>query len=139
MPRIPEQQQRVVTDKRGSIAQQFMRACPGYIPTAGNYVTLTKTLAFNALPASQQNGTTDEIVADLIDAGFWTAPNLIACYRALRRDGLLDVRGELSAAERAQSRRTEEAIRQYLRCVLHATLLTLLERLRRARRERQCY
>jgi hypothetical protein len=127
--------------KGESIAQQFLQACPGYNPTAWNYDTITKTLAFNAWPASQQNGTTDEIVADLIDGGFWTAPNLIACYHALNREGLLDA----TTAERlhvrrlAQLRRTDEAICHYLRCVIDAAMLAIVERLRRSKRERQCY
>ncbi len=173
MPRMSEQQQRAIIDKDSawlddnfspvcrsapapqpppcdetkchSIAHQFMQACPGYMPTEGNYDTLAKTLAFNVWPASQQNGTTDEIVADLISGGFWTVPNLIACYRALHHDDLLDAPHESNIAERvriarvAQVRRTDEAIRQYLRCVINAAVLALLERLHRSREDRQCY
>jgi hypothetical protein len=142
MPRMPEQQPRALKPsppdkiKRESVAQQFMRACPGYLPTTRNYEMLTATLAFNALPTSQRNGTPDEIVARLIDGGFWTAPNLIACFHALNRDGLLDS-SPTTEPVRVSRVTQHEALRQYLRCVLDAAMLALVERVHRGDRERR--
>ena len=125
-----------VRDRRGeTIAEAFMRANPSYIPTAHNYELIAQTLSFNALSSSQQNGTLNEIVADLIDGGHWTVANLTACYQALDREGLLDVplgsARNLSEKERlhvtrlAQVGRTEEAISQYLQYALHGEEPTL--------------
>jgi hypothetical protein len=118
-----------VRQRKGeSVAEAFKRANPAYIPTARNYETIATTLAFNALPASEQNGTTDEIVAALIDGGFWTVANLAACYRALNDEGLLDVPAgstrNLSSAERlqvsrlAQAGRIDQGIGMYLKFAL---------------------
>lgn len=112
--------------RRGeSVAAEFKRQCPGYVASDDNYRAITTTLAFNALPASQQNGSLDEIVADLIDGGFWTVANLTACFKALTKEGLLQVAlgqpRNLSERERlyvmrlAQSGDAQEAINQYLR------------------------
>ena len=118
-----------VRQRRGeTIAEQFKRANPDYIPTHHNYQVVASTLAFNALPASEQNGTTDDIVAALIDSGHWTVGNLTAFYHALNAEGLLDVPAgsarNLSTAERlkvtrlAQAGHVDQAIREYLKCAL---------------------
>lgn len=118
-----------VRQRKGeSVAANFKRACPDYLPTDANYSMIVDTLAFNALPASQQEGETDEIVADLIDGGFWTTGNLVATYNALNAEGLLEVpmgsTRSLSTTERlrvtrmAQSGRVDAAIGEYLRCSL---------------------
>jgi len=118
-----------VRDRRGElIAQQFKKACPGYIPTDANYQAVVSTLAFNALSAAEQNEDIDDQVAALIDKGYWTVPNLIACYNALNAEGLLQVPAgtarNLTTAERlrvtrmAQAGRADEAIGEFLRCSL---------------------
>jgi hypothetical protein len=85
-------------------------------------------LAFNALPSADQEGDTDEIVATLIEKGFWTVANLTACFRALTAEGLLTVAAggtrNLSSAERlkvtrlAQAGNIDAAISEYLKCSL---------------------
>jgi hypothetical protein len=118
-----------VRQRKGEpIAAAFRRSCPAYLATDNNYRLMATTLAFNALPASQQEGELDEIVDDLIDAGFWTVTNLTSTYRALDAEGLLDVpygtARNLSDKERlhvtrlAQVGRTEEAVSQYLQYAL---------------------
>lgn len=118
-----------VRDRRGeTIAEAFKRANPSYIPTAHNYELIAQTLSFNALSSSQQNGTLNEIVADLIDGGHWTVANLTACYQALDREGLLDVpvgsarnlsdSEALRVARLAQSGRADLAIGEYLKFAL---------------------
>jgi hypothetical protein len=118
-----------VRQRRGeTTANAFRRACPGYLPTDSNFDLITSTLAFNALPASQQGGTTEESVAALIDMGAWTVPNLVACFRALNDEGLLDIAAgstrNLSSAERlrvtriAQAGNIDGAIEEYLKCSL---------------------
>jgi hypothetical protein len=118
-----------VRQRKGeSVAASFKRACPDYLPTDANYDMIVDTLAFNALPDSQREGEIDEIVADLIDGGFWTVPNLTATYNALTAEGLLEVpmgsTRALSTAERlrvtrlAQSGRVDAAIGEYLKCSL---------------------
>ncbi|MGA7401144.1 MAG: hypothetical protein WBW38_14050 [Candidatus Sulfotelmatobacter sp.] len=120
---------REVRDRKGeAVAVAFKRQNPGYIPTQHNYDTMVTTLAFNALSASQQNGTIEEMTDDLIAAGYWTPENLTACYKTLTREGLLDVPAgstrNLSERERlhvirlAQTGRTEEAVDQFLRYAL---------------------
>jgi len=118
-----------VRQRKGeSIAAAFKRANPAYLATDNNYRLMATTLAFNALPASQQEGELDEIVADLIDAGFWTVTNLTSTYRALDAEGLLDVpagtarnlsdRERLHVTRLAQVGRSEEAVSQYLQYAL---------------------
>src|SRR5205823_1501723 len=78
--------------------------------------------------AADQQGTIEDQVAALIDGKYWTLPNLIATYRALDREGLLDVAAgsarNLSTAERlrvsrlAQSGHVDEAIGAFLRAAL---------------------
>jgi hypothetical protein len=92
-------------------------------------------LSFNALSSSQQEGTLDEQVADLIDGGFWTVGNLTATFLALRAEGLLEVEAgstrNLSTAERlkvtrlAQAGHVDQAIGEYLRCALDDEDVTL--------------
>jgi hypothetical protein len=117
---------REVRDRKGeTIATAFKRKCPGYIPTQKNYETMVTTLAFNALSASQQNGTIAEMTDDLISAGIWSVNNLEAAYLALDREGLLDVpagtarnlneRERLHVIRLSQSGQTQEAIDQFLR------------------------
>ena len=118
-----------VQQRKGeSIAAAFKRANPAYLATDNNYRLIATTLAFNALPASQQEGELDEIVADLIDARFWSVTNPTSTYRALDAEGLLDVpvgtARNLSDKERlhvtrlAQVGRTEDAVSQYLQYAL---------------------
>ena len=118
-----------VRQRKGeSIAAAFKRANPAYLATDNNYRLIATTLAFNALPASQQEGELDEIVADLIDARFWSVTNPTSTYRALDAEGLLDVpvgtARNLSDKERlhvtrlAQVGRTEDAVSQYLQYAL---------------------
>lgn len=79
-----------VRQRKGeSVAAAFKRACPAYLATDNNYRLMATTLAFNA--GVQQDGDLHDIVADLIDAGFWTVPNLTATYRALSAEGMLEV------------------------------------------------
>jgi hypothetical protein len=114
--------------KGESIAAAFKRANPAYLATDNNYQLMATTLAFNALPASQQEGELDEIVADLIDAGFWTVTNFTSTYRALDAEGLLDVpagtarnlsdRERLHVTRLAQVGRTEDAVSQCLQYAL---------------------
>jgi hypothetical protein len=111
-----------------TVAQQFKRTNPAYIPTTRNYETIATTLAFNALSASQRSGTLDEIVADLIVGGFWTVRNLTACFHALTKEGLLDMpagtarnlteRERLHVTRLAQVGRAEDAVSQYLQYAL---------------------
>jgi hypothetical protein len=118
-----------VRQRKGeTIAQQFKRANPSYIPTQNNYQTIAATLSFNTLSAAQQEGTIDERVADMIDGGFWTVANLTSCFHALIKEGLLDVPlgsvRNLSTAERlqvtrlAQSGRVDQAIGEHMKCAL---------------------
>ncbi|MGA9511692.1 MAG: hypothetical protein WBV55_23920 [Candidatus Sulfotelmatobacter sp.] len=127
---------REVRDRKGeTIAGQFKRKCPGYIPTQRNFETMVTTLAYNALSAAQQNGSVEEMTDDLIAAGVWTVPNLEATYRALEREGLLDVpagtarnlseRERLRVARLAQAGRADEAIGEFLRCALDGEEATL--------------
>ncbi len=120
---------REVRDRRGeTVAAAFKRANPSYMPTQHNYETIVTTLAFNALSAAQQNGTIEEQTQDLISAGVWTVPNLETTYRALSREGLLEVEAgqarNLTESERlhvmrlAQSGYTEKAIDEYLKYAL---------------------
>jgi hypothetical protein len=118
-----------VRERKGeSVATAFRRQCPDYLPTDANYDLMVDTLAFSALPASQREGETNEIVADLIDGGFWTIANLHSCFLALQEEELLDIAAgstrALSTAERprvtrmAQSGRVDAAIGEFLRCSL---------------------
>jgi hypothetical protein len=46
-----------VRQRKGeSVAARFKSVCPDYLPTDANYDMIVDTLAFNALPASQQEG-----------------------------------------------------------------------------------
>jgi hypothetical protein len=123
-----------VRDRRGeTVADSFKRANPEYLPTDKNYNLILRTLAFNALPNA--DGDLRDIQADLIDAGFWTVPNLTATYRALQNEGMLEVAAgtarQLSSSERlkvmrmAQSGRTDAAIGDYLRYALDGEEPTL--------------
>ena len=81
-----------VRDRRGeATAERFKHENPSYVPTLENYSTIVETLAWNALSTADQEGDVDEVVARLIERGFWTVPNLTACYRALAAEGLLTV------------------------------------------------
>jgi hypothetical protein len=118
-----------VRQRRGEkVAETFKRENPNYIPTPENYDLIVQTLAFNALSVADQEGDVDEVVAALIEQGFWTVPNLTACYRALTAEGLLITAAgstrNLSSAERlrvtrlAQSGRVDEALTEFLKCSL---------------------
>jgi hypothetical protein len=118
-----------VRQRRGeTIAGQFKKRRPGYLETDANYKSMVTTLSFNCLSSSQQNGTVEDQVADLIDLGFWTPDNLVAVYDALNAEGILQVPAgsarNLSTAERlkvtrlAQAGHVDQAIGEYLRCAL---------------------
>lgn len=120
---------RDLRDRRGErVVLEFKQRNPDYLPTDANYRSLTMTLAFNALPPSEQNADPDILVDRLIESGHWTAANLEACYLALNREGLLDrpageprnltERERLRVARLAQAGRIDEAIGEYLRCAL---------------------
>src|ERR1700722_17067127 len=115
-----------MTPKPGSVALQFKRVCPDYLPSENNYRAFVSTLAFNALSAAQQQGTIDEQVADMIDLGVWTVPNLVAVYNALTAEGLLDV-SDRDSRYLAKARCEDEAVGQYLRAVIEAAVLTVFE------------
>jgi hypothetical protein len=125
---IPEYVAEVRERRAETVAQAFKRRCPGYLPTQRNLDAMVETLAFNALPTSEQDGDTEELIDRLALAGKWTIENLQACYLALNREGLLEVPAgeprELSAAERlhvtrlAQTGHPEEAISLYLESAL---------------------
>jgi hypothetical protein len=125
-----------VRQRKGDlIAQHFKAACPTYVPTQHNFRVITSTLSFNALPPSQQDGDIEDQVAALIDGGHWTVPNLVACFNALTREGLLDVaegsarnlseRERLHVIRLAQSGNTQGAIDEFLRCALDEDSLSL--------------
>jgi len=117
-----------MTPKPGSVALQFKRVCPNYLPSENNYRVVVSTLSFNCLSATQQQGTIDEQVADMIDLGAWTVPNLVAVYNALTAEGLLDVSDRDSRGSyRAKAKREDEAVGPYLRAVIDAAVLTVLE------------
>jgi hypothetical protein len=114
--------------KAGTVAGVFKRKCPDYLPTEQNYERIVETLAFNGLSVAQQQGTIAEMTDALISAGLWTAGNLEAAYKALTKEGLLDLpagtASQLSEKERlhvtrlAQVGRTEDAVSQYLKYAL---------------------
>jgi hypothetical protein len=118
-----------VRQRRGEkVAETFKRENPSYVPTPENYDLIVQTLAFNALPSADQEGSVDEVVAILIERGFWTPGNLGACFRALTAEGLLTVAAgatrNLSSSERlrvtrmAQAGNIDGAIEEYLKCSL---------------------
>lgn len=108
--------------------REFKRTCPGYVMCEENYNKIIQTLAHNTLSAEDQLGTIDEQVDALIDAQLLTKENLIACYRALEREGLLlvplgqtrnlDGAEKLTVMRLAQSGRIDEAIEKFLSCAL---------------------
>lgn len=115
-----------VRDRRGeATAERFKFENPSYVPTLENYSTIVETLAWNALSTADQEGDVDEVVARLIERGFWTVPNLTACYRALTAEGMLTVAAgstrALSTGERlrvtrmAQAGNIDGAIEEYLK------------------------
>jgi len=118
-----------VRQRRGEVvAQQFKRANPDYIPCQEAYDKIVRTLSFNSLSTSQQEMDIEDQVSALIDSGYWTVPNLTACYQALAREGLMPVPlgtarnlsdGErLRVARLAQSGCADQAIEFYLECAL---------------------
>ena len=117
-----------MTPKPGSVALQFKRVCPDYLPSENNYRVVVSTLSFNCLSATQQQGTIDEQVAEMIDLGAWTVPNLVAVYDALSAEGLLDVT-DRDSRYLAKAQREDEAVGQYLRAVIDAAVLTVVETL----------
>ncbi len=123
-------------DRKGeAIAAEFRRRCPDYLATDSNYASMVETLSFNALSAVQQNGSIEEQTQALISAGVWTVENLTAAYRALEREGLLEVAAgtarRLTESERlkvmrlAQNGQFDAAIGEYLKCSLDGEEPTL--------------
>ena len=118
-----------VRDQRAErVVMEFKFLNPEYLPTPDNFRAMVATLAFNALPSSEQDGDTDDVADRLMAEGHWTLENLQRVYDALDREGLLDKaageprnlteREHLRVARLAQAGRTEEAIGEYLRCAL---------------------
>jgi hypothetical protein len=106
------------------VAQQFKRACPGYLPTSANLDAMVETMSYNHLPSSQQGGDIEDQIDALVAAGAWTVAHLTGCYQALNREGLLQVPAgqarQLSSSEKldvsrlAQNGRQFEAIDKFL-------------------------
>jgi hypothetical protein len=121
--------------KAETVAGVFKRKCPDYLPTEQNYERIVETLAFNGLSVAQQQGTIAEMTDALISAGLWTAGNLESAYKALTREGLLDIAAgqarNLSERERLRVQRlaltgqTEAAIEEFLHCSLPDEELTI--------------
>lgn len=120
---------REVGDRRGeTVAIAFKRKCPNYLPTDPNFRLIVSTLQFNGLRADQQDLDTDEAVHALVQSRLWTVPNLEAAYRALDREGLLQVpagtarnlsdQEKLRVMRLASSGFTEQAIEEFLHCAL---------------------
>ena len=119
-----------VRDRKGElVATAFMRECPDYFRSDANYRAIAETVAFNSsLSASEQEQDIDEVVALLIERGFWIKNRLVDAYHALREGGYLDVAEgstrALTSAERlrvtrlAQSGRVDAAIGEHLKCAL---------------------
>jgi hypothetical protein len=127
---------REVRERKGeTVAQQFKRACPGYLPTNANLDSMVEVMAFNHLPTSQQDADTEELIDRLVSVGAWTVANLTGCYRALDEQGLLQVPAgtarNLTDAERlrvtrlAQLGHADQAISEYLRYALDGEEPTL--------------
>lgn len=123
-------------DQKGElVAQAFKRACPRYMSTSRNYGIMLDTLSFNALGAAEQQQDDEARLTMLIDRGYWTTENLLATFRALDEEGLLDIEAgttrNLSSAERlrvsrlAQSGRVDLALAEYLRYTLDDEQVTL--------------
>ncbi len=120
---------REVRERKGeTVAQQFKRACPGYLPTNANLDSMVEVMAFNHLPTSQQDADTEQLIDRLVSVGAWTVANLTGCYRALDEQGLLQIPAgqprNLTDAERlrvtrlAQLGHADQAISEYLQCAL---------------------
>jgi hypothetical protein len=120
---------REVRERKGeTVAQQFKRACPGYLPTNANLDSMVEVMAFNHLPTSQQGGDVEELIDRLVAVGAWTVQNLTGCYRALDEQGLLQIPAgqprNLTDTERlrvtrlAQLGHADQAISEYLQCAL---------------------
>jgi hypothetical protein len=127
---------REVRERKGeTVAQQFKRACPGYLPTNANLDSMVEVMAFNHLPTSQQDADTEGLIDRLVSVGAWTVANLTGCYRALDEQGLLQVPAgtarNLTDAERlrvtrlAQLGHADQAISEYLRYALDGEEPTL--------------
>jgi hypothetical protein len=110
--------------KPGSVALQFTRVCPDYVPSGNNYRVIVSALSFYCLSAAQRRGSIDEQVAEMIDLGMWSVPNLVAIYNALTAKGLLDSRGGYRSKAREG-----EAVAKYLRAVVDAAVLAVVETL----------
>jgi hypothetical protein len=116
---------REVRERKGeTVAQQFKRACPGYLPTSANLDAMVGTMSYNHLPSSQQGGDIEDQIDALVAAGAWTVAHLTGCYQALNREGLLQVpagtarqlsSGEILDVSRvAQNGKQFEAIDRFL-------------------------
>jgi hypothetical protein len=127
---------REVRERKGeTVAQQFKRTCPGYLPTNANLDSMVEVMAFNHLPTSQQDADTEGLIDRLVSVGAWTVANLTGCYRALDEQGLLQIPAgqprNLTDAERlrvtrlAQLGHADQAISEYLQCALDGEEPTL--------------
>ncbi len=120
---------RDVRDRRAEeVVQAFKRECPDYLPTDENFRSMVTTLAYNALPDSEQHADPDTLVDRLIERGYWTVDNLTRVYQALNREALLDIpageprnltdRERLRVSRMAQAGQVESAVGEFLRCSL---------------------
>ena len=118
-----------VRDQRAErIVLEFKFRNPAYLPTDENFRSMVTTLAFNALPPSEQGGDPRDLVDVLADRGHWTVENLQRVFDALNREGLLEVetgtarnlteREKLRVSRLAQRGQLDEALGEYLRCSL---------------------
>jgi hypothetical protein len=118
-----------VRDQRAErIVLEFKFRNPAYLPTDENFRSMVTTLAFNALPPSEQGGDPRDLVDVLADRGHWTVENLQRVYDALNREGLLEVesgtarnlteREKLRVSRMAQRGQLDAALGEFLRCAL---------------------
>jgi hypothetical protein len=118
-----------VRDRRAErIIEQFKAARPDYVMTDDNTETMVLTMAENFLPASEREGSTDELIDAMMRHQTWTATNLCVVYDELNSQGYLDVETgkprNLSDSERlrvsrlAQSGNLEAALGLYLASAL---------------------
>ena len=110
--------------KPGSVALQFKRVCPYYVPSQHNYRGVVSALSLRCLTTAQRLRSIDEQVSDMIDLGVWTVPHLVAVYNALTAEGLLDSRGGYRSKAREG-----EAVGKYLKAVIDAAVLAVVETL----------
>jgi hypothetical protein len=110
--------------KAEQVARDFMRQNPSYFRCQENWETLVHTLALNALGWHEDMATTEEAQEELIKRGCWIVENLASAFKALFRQGVLEVkpgrprtiteRERRAIALQASSGDIEGAIARYL-------------------------